>query len=184
MASLSSCSLQQKRFMQSYGTWMAIAELLGQTETVKLQLVCRYLYDTGVPRITPYFYLYGGHIFIRTARTENLGEEVTFLLKNDKATGTWKTIWNDSFGKLKKHQSIQVMNNLLTFGPVNERTEQVSMEVQTWSGLDFANYLRVESTVLQDMPAIWMFSLALHKNEGRDKIYITGGRHAEGWRSR
>lgn len=105
-------------------------------------------------------------------------------MKNNKATGTWKTIWNDSFGKLKKHQSIQVLNNLLTFGPINERTEQVSMEVQTWSGLDFANRLRVESTFLEDMPAIWMFSLALHNNEGNNKIYITGGRLAEGWRSR
>ena len=53
MASLNGCALQQKRFLQSYGTWMALAELLGQTEIVKLQLVCHYLYDTGIPRITP-----------------------------------------------------------------------------------------------------------------------------------
>ena len=79
----------------------------------------------GIPRITPYFFLYGGHIFIRTARTENLGEEVTFLIKNNKATGTWKTIWNDSFEQLKKLHSIQVKNNLLAFGPVNEGTREV-----------------------------------------------------------
>ena len=60
------------------------------------------------------------------------------------------------------------------------------MEVQTWSGLDFTKSLKVTSTLLDvdDMPAIGRFALALHKNEGKETIYITGGRPAEGWRSK
>ena len=50
--------------MHCYGAWTNVAEMLDQVETVKLQQLCRYMYQIGVPRIlsrfrfrTEYFFL-------------------------------------------------------------------------------------------------------------------------------
>ena len=44
-------------FLQSYGVWMCIAEMLTQQEVVCLQAASRYMYDVGVPRVIAKFRL-------------------------------------------------------------------------------------------------------------------------------
>ena len=45
------------RFKHSYGAWMELAALLTQLEITDIQATCRYMYQTGVPRVMSTFVL-------------------------------------------------------------------------------------------------------------------------------
>ena len=39
------------RILVSYGSWMSIVAYLQALEVLELQLLCRYMYRTGIPRL-------------------------------------------------------------------------------------------------------------------------------------
>ena len=43
------------RFTRSYGSWIGVASMLTQKETLAIQATCSYMYQVGVPRIMSSF---------------------------------------------------------------------------------------------------------------------------------
>ena len=78
-----------RRFLQSYGGLLTVAEMMEEMEMIKLQVICRYLYQTGVPRIYKKFILKGlDHIFTGVCQS-GPEDKIPFIARYNPRTGKY-----------------------------------------------------------------------------------------------
>ena len=106
-----------KRFLKSYGAWLGVAEMLTYEEVVMMQLVCRYLYKIGVPRLHYKFQLRRPELYFlgSNLKHKNYGK-IFFLLRYNTKKGTCTTLKHNMLNILENKQIVQFRYELYGFG--------------------------------------------------------------------